>query len=223
MQRHRARGSVFPVLVLQESSPFVLSEIKCEWGPSSHLLALGCAQPFGVSVEEVSQRYMCFSSREAVGLLKHSRIKAKAKLHSDVIRRNRGSQRLPRFTLVVRLDVDRASPICLVGQFQSWLVHAHLGFVFMVLAVARAVHAYRGKAVCRCEVCCLSLRLQFWQLMGSLVLQATVIMSTRTWGFGIVDCTCVNRVDQLRRVSGCYNVFFYNSRGYLSRQSSFCR
>ena len=117
VQRDRARGSVFPVLVLQESSPFVLSEIKCEWRPSSHLLALGCAQPFDVLVEEVSQRHMCFSSRETVGLLGHSRIKAKAKLHSDVIRRNRGSQRLPRFTLVVRLDVDRASPICLVGKF----------------------------------------------------------------------------------------------------------
>ena len=159
LQRRRARGSVFPVLVLQESSPFVLSEIKCEWGPSSHLLALGCDQPFDVSVEEVSQRHMCFSSRETVGLLGHSRIKAKAKLHSDVIRRNRGSQRLPRFTLVVRLDVDRASPTCLVGQFQSWLVHAHLGFAFIHgLGSGKgevSVHAHRGKAVCRCEGCCL--------------------------------------------------------------------
>ena len=135
VQRHRARGSVFHVVVLQESSPFVLSEIKCEWGPSSHLLALGCAQPFGVSVEEVSQRHMCFSSRETVGLLGHSRIKAKAKLHSDVIRRNRGSQRLPRFTLVVRLDVDRASSRCLVGKFSGTHLLAFLSF--MVLAVAR--------------------------------------------------------------------------------------
>ena len=119
------------------SRSFVLSKIKCEWRSSSHRLALGCAKPFGVFVEEVSQRHVCFSPRETVGLLTRSRIKAKAKLHSDVIRRNRGSQRLPRFTLVVRLEVDRASPICLVAQFQSWLVHAHLGFVFMVLAVAR--------------------------------------------------------------------------------------
>ena len=115
----------------------MLSEIKCEWGPSSHLLALGCAQPFDVSVEEVSQRHMCFSSTETVGLLGHSRIKAKAKLHSDVIRRNRGSQRLPRFTLIIRLDVDRTSSRRLVAKLQSWLVHAHLGFVFMVFAVAR--------------------------------------------------------------------------------------
>ena len=49
-----------------------------------------------------------------------------------------------------------------------------------------AVHAYRGKVVCRWEVCCLSLRLKFWQLIGSLVLQATVIMSKRTWAFA--DC-----------------------------------
>ena len=59
--------------------------------------------------------------------------------------------------------------------------------------------------------------------MGSLVLQGAVIMSTRTWGLRMVDYTCVNRVAQLRRVSGWYNVVFYNSRGYLSRQSSFCR
>ena len=135
VQRHKACGSVFHFLVLQESSPFVLSEIKCEWGPSSHLMALGSAQPFGVSVEEVSQRHVCFSPRETVGLLGHSRTKAEP--HSDATRRNRGSQRLPRFTLIVRVDADRASPICLVAQFHSWLVHAHLGFVFMVLAVAR--------------------------------------------------------------------------------------
>ena len=173
----------------------------------------------------MSQRHVCFFTRENVGLLTRSRIKAKAKLHSDVIRRNRGSQRLPRFTLVVRLHVDRASPMCLVGQFQSWLVQCTSWFCFHGLGSGKgevAVHAYRGKVVCRCEGCCLSLRLQFWQLMGSLVLQATVIMSTRTWVFGIVDCTCVNRVAQLRRVSGWYNVVFYNSRGYVSRQSSFC-
>ena len=78
-----------------------------------------------------------FLPRETVGLLGHSRTKAKAELHSDIIRRNRGSQRLPRFTLIVRVDVDRTSSRRLVAQFQSWLVHAHLGFVFMVLAVAR--------------------------------------------------------------------------------------
>ena len=102
-------------------------------------MALGCAQPFGVSVEEVSQRHVCFFTRETVGLLGHSRIKAKAKLHSDVIRRNRGSQRLPRFTLVVRLDVDSASSECLVGKVSGTVdlfMHILAFLSFMVLAVA---------------------------------------------------------------------------------------
>ena len=122
------------------SRSFVLSKIKCEWRSSSHRLALGCAKPFGVFVEEVSQRHVCFFSRESVGLLGHSRIKAKAKLHSDVIRRNRGSQRLPRFTLAVRLDVDRASSECLVGKFLGTVdlfMHILALLSFMVLAVAR--------------------------------------------------------------------------------------
>ena len=99
------------------SRSFVLSKIKCEWRSSSHRLALGCAKPFGVFVEEVSQRNVCFFPQRDRWFAGHSRIKAKAKLHSDVIRRNRGSQRLSRFTLVVRLDVDHASSECLVGKF----------------------------------------------------------------------------------------------------------
>ena len=51
------------------SRSFVLSKIKCEWRSSSHRLALGCAKPFGVFVEEVSQRHVCFFTRETVGLL----------------------------------------------------------------------------------------------------------------------------------------------------------
>ena len=138
-------------------------------------------------MEDVSQRHVCFFTRENVGLLGHvPESKRRRSFILTVIRRNRGSQRLPRFTLVVRLE--RRSRIAnmscrtvpkLACSCTSW-------FCFHGLGSGKgevAVHAYRGKVVCRCEGCCLSLRLQFWQLMGSLVLQATVTMSTRTWGF----------------------------------------
>ena len=66
------------------SRSFVLSKIKCEWRSSSHRLALGCAKPFGVFEEEVSQRHVSSSQRDR-WFAGHSRIKAKAKLHSDAI------------------------------------------------------------------------------------------------------------------------------------------
>ena len=121
-------------------------------------MALGCAQPFGVLVEEVSQRHVSFFTRETVGLLDIPESRRRRNFILTSFVEKRGSQRLPRFTLVVRLDVDRASSECLVAQFQSWLVHAHLGFVFMVLAVARvkspSMHATVRLCVdVRCVVC----------------------------------------------------------------------